>query len=124
MPSSVLCIFSMTLVFATSLQAQNWPQGSGPNGNWQVEGKAPPTTWSVANNQNIAWRTPLPESGQGTVIAWGDRLFVTSNIPWQEGTKIDEGQKRKGPMGTDIVGYCLDANSGKILWQVTLKGRG
>ncbi len=110
------------IVFAASAQAQNWPQGSGPHGNWRVEGENPPTSWSAATGDNIAWRTTLPESGQGTVIAWGDRLFVTSNVPWKEDDRSDDNQKRSGPMGTDVVGYCLDANSGKILWQVTLKG--
>jgi outer membrane protein assembly factor BamB len=110
------------VLFVSPVLAQNWPQGAGPNGNWKVEGDHPPTSWSATTGENIAWRTPLPESGQGSVIAWGDRLFVTSNVPWEEGTKIDENQKKKGPMGTDIIGYCLDADTGKILWQVTLKG--
>ena len=114
------CILSLLL--AIPAEAQNWPQGSGPNGNWTTEGKNPPTSWSASTGENIVWRTSLPESGQGSVIAWGDRLFVTSNVPWKEGATSDANQKRKGPMGTDIIGYCLDAKTGEILWQVTLKG--
>jgi hypothetical protein len=114
--------WAVLVLLAVSAQAQNWPQGSGPNGNWKVTGENPPVSWSAATGENIVWRTTLPESGQGTVVAWGDRLFVTSNVPWNEGDKSDEGQKRSGPMGTDIIGYCLDASTGNILWQVTLNG--
>jgi len=102
--------------------AQNWPQGAGPHGNWTTKAENPPTSFSVTTGENVLWRTPLPESGQGSVVAWGDRLFVTSNRPWQQGAKSPAGQKRSGPMGTDVIGYCLDARSGKVLWDVTLKG--
>lgn len=122
MPSLFVRCAVLFFLANAPLQAQNWPQGSGPNGNWKVDGKNPPTSWSVSTGENVAWRTPLPESGQGSVIAWENRLFVTSNVPWKESSKSEDNQKRKGPMGTDIVGYCLDAKSGKILWQVTLKG--
>ena len=121
MSSSIRCC-CLILLLPFTAAAQNWPQGSGPNGNWTTSGDNPPTAWSAAANENILWRKTLPESGQGTVVAWGDRLFVTSNVPWTEDSKIEPGQKRKGPMGTDIIGYCLDANTGDILWQVTLKG--
>lgn len=121
--SLLIRFFSVFLILPSSpANAQNWPQGSGPNGNWTIEGGNPPTSWSATTGKNILWRTPLPESGQGTAVVWGDRLFVTSNVPWKDGDKSDPGQKRNGPMGTDIVGYCLDANTGKVLWQVTLKG--
>jgi hypothetical protein len=123
MPSCIPRSFFALLILSSHLvQAQNWPQGSGPNGNWKVDGENPPTSWSASTGENVVWRTALPESGQGTVIAWGDRIFVTSNIRWNEGDKSDDNQKRKGPMGTDIVGYCLDANNGEILWRVTLRG--
>ena len=112
----------LAVLLVSPAMAQQWPQGAGPNGNWKVDGDNPPTSWSATTGENIVWRTSLPESGQGSVIAWGDRLFVTSNVAWEDGTKIDKNQKRKGPMGTDINGYCLDANTGEILWQVTLKG--
>lgn len=120
--AALVATFALLAIFVGSADAQNWPQGSGPHGNWQVDAQNPPTSWSAATGKNIVWRTTLPESGQGTVVAWGDRLFVTSNVPWEEGTTSDPNQKRQGPMGTDIVGYCLDAKTGDILWQVTLKG--
>lgn len=111
------------LILATSNAfAQNWPQGSGPNGNWSIDADDSPTSWSVSTGKNILWRTTLPESGQGTAVIWGDRLFVTSNVPWGKDQKPIRFGTRSGPMGTDINGYCLDANSGKVLWKVRLPG--
>lgn len=93
--------------------AANWHQAAGPNGNWQVEG-SPPTEWSVTRNENIRWRTPLPEAGMSNVTVWGDRVFVTTHVP------IKTLEEKEAV--TDIIGFCLDANTGEILWQVELPG--
>lgn len=111
--NNTLCLIAL---FATSLaasEADNWPQPAGPNGNWQVEG-APPIHWSATRGENIRWRAPLPEAGQSGVAVWGDRVFVTTHVPI--GTlEAKEAVK-------DIIGFCLDANTGRILWQVKLPG--
>ncbi|MEK6233454.1 MAG: PQQ-binding-like beta-propeller repeat protein, partial [Planctomycetales bacterium] len=118
----VRCCWIPLVLIATLANAQNWPQGSGPNGNWSVQGENPPTSWSASTGENILWRTELPESGQGTAVVWKDRLFVTANIPWGEGKDVPVPDKNPKPMGTDIDGYCLDADTGKILWKVRLPG--
>lgn len=102
-----------SLIVADESVATNWHQAAGPNGNWQVEG-TPPTEWSVTRNENIRWRTPLPEAGMSNVTVWGDRVFVTTHVPIKT-LEDKEGVK-------DIIGFCLDANTGKILWQVELPG--
>ena len=92
---------------------QNWPQASGPNGNWATEGTKAPARWSVARGEGIVWKTPLPEGGQGGIAVWGDRLFLTTLKP-EEGIK---------PNGRDVVVYCLDATDGRVLWSDTLPGQ-
>lgn len=104
-----LCSFAL----ATTVCAQNWPQASGPNLNWKADGADPPLEWSVVGGKNILWRTTLPEGGQSAVTIWGDRAFVTTHRP------MDETSDRLEP---NIVGYCLDANTGSILWKVDLPG--
>ena len=94
--------------------AENWPQPAGPNGNWQVERGDPPTEWSVVREENIRWRTPMPEAGMSSVTVWGDRAFVTTHVPIH-------AVKDKEAV-TDILGFCLDTHSGEILWQVELPG--
>ena len=92
---------------------ENWHQPAGPNGNWQVGGVAP-TEWSVTRNENILWRTPLPEAGMSGVTVWGDRVFTTTHVP------IDKLEDKEAV--TDVIGYCLDAETGRVLWQVELPG--
>lgn len=93
--------------------ADNWPQAAGPNGNWQTEGE-PPIEWSVTRGENIRWKTTLPEAGMSNVSVWGDKVFVTTHVP------IKTLEEKEGV--TDIIGFCLDGDSGKVLWNVTLPG--
>ena len=65
--------------------AVNWPQAAGPDGTWSVPDAKPPVQWSVARNQNILWRTPLPNGGQSGIAVWGDRLFLTTFEPYKPG---------------------------------------
>ena len=111
-------ILSLTvaLAFGAALPLhadENWHQPAGPNGNWQVDGTAP-TQWSVTRDENIRWRVPVPEAGMSGVTVWGNHVFVTSHVPIKS-------EKEKDSV-TDIIGYCLDADTGKELWRVTLPG--
>ena len=70
-----LRILVLAAVLAPSLctalsAAEHWPQAAGPRGDWQTEG-TPPTRWSVTRNENIRWRTPMPEAGMSNVTVWG-----------------------------------------------------
>tara|TARA_R110002049_G_scaffold72490_6_gene187394 strand:+ start:79868 stop:83176 length:3309 start_codon:yes stop_codon:yes gene_type:complete len=94
-------------------EVQDWPQPAGPNGNWQVDGHAP-THWSVVRNENVLWRTPMPEAGMSGVTVYGERVFTTTHVP------IAKESDKHGVK--DIIGFCLDAKTGEILWQVELPG--
>lgn len=111
----LLFMLSALLMFSGQplLAEDNWPQPAGPNGNWQIEG-APPLQWSVTRNENIRWKTPLPEAGMSGVTTWGDRVFVTTHQPIKT---LDEQNAV-----SDIIGFCLNADTGEILWQVNLPG--
>jgi hypothetical protein len=61
---------------------------------------APPTEWS--ENNNILWKTPLPNWSNSSPIAIGSRIFVTCEGGWQ---------------GVWPMLLCLDAATGKVLWQ-------
>ena len=92
---------------------RQWPQAGGPHGTWAVEADSVPLKWSVARGEGVLWRTTLPETGQGGIAVWGSRVFLTTLKP----------EVGKLPLGRDIIGHCLDAKTGKILWTVTLPGR-
>ena len=48
------------------------------------------------------------------VTIFGDRVFVTTHVPIKT---LGEKESVR-----DIIGFCLDSNTGKVLWQVTLPG--
>jgi outer membrane protein assembly factor BamB len=84
---------------------------SGPVGTWTTKSdQAVPTEWSVSTDQNILWKTELPEGGQSGIAVWKNRLFLTINKPLAQGTTL------KNTEGSDIIGYCLDSNTGEVLW--------
>ena len=96
---------------STALCAEDWPQAFGPNNNFTASGKAV-DLFSVSMDENILWRTPMPSTGQGTPIISNGRIFVTSH----------ERIKRDSEMGSAIVGICLDAKTGKKLWERKIPG--
>ncbi len=57
-----------------------------------------PVSWDVANGQNVKWKTTLPKHGYNSPVIWGDKVFLTGAD--QQGQEL----------------YCLDKNSGKMLW--------
>ena len=88
-----------------------WPMASGPEGTWTTfTEQSIPTKWSVTNDLNILWKTILPEGGQSGIAIWEDRLFLTINKPLPKGTPLEKAE------GSDIIGYCLDAISGEVIW--------
>lgn len=91
---------------------ESWPQAGGPEGTWRIPGDAP-KSFSVTLDQNILWKAPLPGGGQGGIVVWGDRLFLTTFAQYQAGAS---------KMSATIWGHALDANTGQILWSVELTG--
>ena len=114
-------LLNMTSSLAVAQDGQQetdaWPQAAGPNQNWTVQTeKAVPTEWSVSENKNIRWKKTLPETGQSGIAVWGNRLFLTTMKP------LTAEAAAKSKKGTDIVLYCLDADSGDTIWEKELAG--
>ena len=96
----------VVLTFFRQHLQQNWPQGAGPGADFNVQAASVPTSWSVVRNENIAWRKTLSETGQSTVVVWGDRLFFTTM------KQVDADST----LGQDVVAWCCDANTGETIW--------
>lgn len=99
------------------LALQDWTQFRGPDqGHAQAD---PPVEWS--ETKNVAWKTAVPGRGRSSPVLLGGRLFVTRAI--ERGVV----RKRIGPDDmqsaefTAVGAAALDAATGKILWDVTLR---
>ena len=103
--------FLLLLLLIGSARCDDWGQASGPNGNFITEGKAP-ASFSVARDEGVLWRVPLPNTGQGSVVVSKGRVFVASHAPTDGDTET----------GSLIIGQCFDAETGKELWRRELPG--
>ena len=96
-----------------------WPEHRGPERNYHLTSKTEyPKEWSVATGKNIRWRMPLPETGHSGIAVSNNKLFLTC---FRKLTAEDNG--RKGTWASESQGYCLDAETGKILWSCDLPGQ-
>ena len=63
-----------------------------------------PITWDASTGDNILWKIEIPIHGFNSPIIWGDKLFLSGA----------NAQKREV--------YCIDRNTGDMLWTVDVKG--
>jgi len=77
----------------------NWPNFRGPEGIGIAYNTGVPTQWDGKSDENILWKTEIPVPGYNSPIIWGRKIFLS-------------GADRQ----TQVV-YCIDADSGKILWE-------
>lgn len=120
--SLIVLVFFATVMGGTRGRleaALQWPQAAGPNHNFTVEtDESVPTSWSVEKEENILWRTALPETGQSGIAVWEDRIFFTTMKPLTEAEAAEDNARK----GSTIVLYCFDANTGQQRWSKELSG--
>ena len=76
----------------------NFPTFRGSGGFGIAHQKNIPVKWNGKTGENILWKLTLPLGGFNSPIIWGSKLFLT------------------GANATKREVYCVDRNSGKILW--------
>jgi len=121
-----LCAFAVGSAWSQGDTATNatWPQFRGPGARGVADGPAPPTTWNMETGENIRWKTEIPGLSHSSPVIWGDRLFITSAV--KEGGDDPLVVGLYGSIDPvlddsefDMRVYCLDRNTGEILWQKT-----
>jgi len=96
---SVVVGLIFLLLAPRSARATDWPQWRGPFFNGSTDETNLPASWSAT--ENTAWVRPLPGASGATPIISEGKVFVASTVD------------RSG----DFVALCLDAGSGKVIWQ-------
>lgn len=120
MLSRLLVFLGLTFALTSvSLGQDDWTDHRGPERNYHLNSKTEyPKSWSVATDKNILWRAPLPETGHSGIAVHRDKLFLTC---FRKLTADDN--RPKGTWASETKGYCLDAKTGKILWNCELPGQ-
>ena len=111
------------LAWSVAASDSNWPQFRGPLAGGVGEG-SPPIEWNGESGRNVLWKTEIPGLGHSSPIVWGDRLFVTSAVPAAGEPALKLGlygdvRPVEGEGAQSFNLYCLDRQTGRILWQRT-----
>lgn len=125
MPVLLRSVVSSCLL-ALPLAAQpDWPQWRGPLGNGSAPDADPPTEWS--ETKNVRWKVEVPGHAHATPIVSGDRVFVTTAIPFGEAVAAvpDDapGAHDNAPVTRhqQYTAMAFARADGKLLWQRTLR---
>jgi outer membrane protein assembly factor BamB len=103
---------------------QNWPRFRGPQASGIAEGHPTPVSWSVEDETNILWRTPVPGLAHSSPVVWGDSVFLTTAVSSEGGSSLRVGLYGAiAPVPTEaahrFVVYRIDKRTGEVLWERT-----
>ncbi len=90
----------MLLCQAPRLQALDWPQFRGPDGQGHAESNQLHLSWS--ETENVVWKVPVPGQGWSSPVIAGNQIWLTSS---------DEA-------GRSLSALCYDRQNGEQLHQV------
>ncbi len=86
-------------IFTDAAVRQNHNSFRGPWGNAVSYHKNIPDNWDINTGKNIKWKTEIPIHGYNSPVIWDDKMFLSG---------ADDNSR---------VVYCIDINSGNILWE-------
>ncbi len=134
---TIVSISVILLCYSTFLTAQedqagyadNWPQWRGPDANGVAPAGKPPIEWN--EDLNVKWKVETPGRGHSTPIVWDEQIIILSAVQTDKRIQPDASAEDQGhnqwmsPITTDFIHKflvtSLDRNSGKILWQTTVR---
>ena len=103
LPARLCLVLSVVFLLPAVLPAADWPDWRGPLQNRHADGTSFVDSFDPENGANILWKNDAA-GGISTPVILGGRLFTL--VRHKPGT-VDEAEKV----------LCLDAVSGKILWE-------
>lgn len=118
-------IIPLVLAITTfTLAAENWPRFRGPTANGSIpDDPRLPVRWS--QTENVLWKADIKGLGWSSPVVWGKKVFLTG--VYSEKDELNEqpkaglylgGGRDEIPEGTHHwLTYCLDLNTGEILWK-------
>jgi outer membrane protein assembly factor BamB len=100
-----LCVVAMIAgcLSVPVLRAGDWPEFRGPTGQGQVEGSLL-VSWD--ESKNVVWKQPVPGKGWSSPVVVAGRVYLTTSVP----------AAGDAAGGQSLRALCLDAGTGKVLW--------
>jgi outer membrane protein assembly factor BamB len=122
--AQIACLLMMC-DFATVALSENWSQFRGADANGVVSEGNLPVTWG--HDERVLWKVSLPGNGWSQPVVWGEKIFVTAADtdhqakPDPKFTTASIGEKAAADVAYRWKVFCLDAASGKTLWEKTAR---
>jgi outer membrane protein assembly factor BamB len=125
MTKILLLLLLSCLIFGATAQIdymQQWPSFRGPFARGFVDDAETVQDWDMETGENILWQTPIPGLGHSCPVIWGDKIFITTAISGSGEDYLKVGLYGDGDAVEDdseheFKLYCLDKNTGKIIWE-------
>ena len=96
----------LACVAAFATRAHDWPEFRGPTGQGISPAKGVPIRWS--GSSNVAWKTAIPAAGWSSPVLVRKKVYLTG------------ASARNAAGALDLSVLCLDAASGKVLWNTNV----
>ncbi len=96
----IACLLTLACGAGLSL-ANDWPEFRGATGQGHADGSHLPLRWS--KNENVIWKQPIPGLGWSSPVVVEGKVFLSTAV--SDGTEAPS-----------LRTLCLDAKSGKELW--------
>ena len=124
-----LTVFPGIFLFTSVLSGQilperQWPGYRGYMASGVLDNANLPETFDFDKMENVRWKIKIPGMGISSPAIWGNKLFITTAV-----SEADKAGFKPGLYG-DVAPvkdssvhewkvYCIDKNSGKIIWERT-----
>ena len=108
----------------------DWPAFRGLGGRGVAEGFSLPSAWNAdaksGDLKNIQWQVDVPGLGHSSPVVKGNQLFLLTAVATEGDAplKVQSGGKPTAADDNGVQNWlllCYDKNSGKELWQQTLR---
>ena len=119
-----ILVYSIVTAQHSIEKSVNWPGFRGAHAAGVSDGENLPDSWDGESGKNIKWKTLIPGLAHSSPIIWGKKLFITTAISSRDSVSFRHGLYGDGDASDDRsvhrwCVYCLDKQSGDILWEQT-----
>jgi outer membrane protein assembly factor BamB len=117
-------VLSVNDIFCQINPGRQWTAYRGNSSSGVLDNTNLPDSFDISKMINVRWKTQIPGLGLSSPVIWDNKIFITSAI-----SQADRDGFKPGIYGDitpvkdssvhEWMVYCLDKNSGRIIWEKT-----